>query len=176
MKQLFTFTLVLFCSISFGQRQKTEVPEALLEAIKTDVWTPFMEAYDELDPQKLKSFHSDDIIRISINQNDIRSGQTYLESFGGFLVGVKERGAKVRIAFAILSTAIDSSGEMAYQTGYYRFSSKRAGESDFVHRGYGYFNVGLKKVDGQWKIWLDSDKRADITDEDFANHELVYEL
>lgn len=175
MKQLIT-TFFLCCFVlSFGQKKST-VSEEIIAAIKKDVWIPFMEAYDELDPNKLKSIHSQEIVRITIDQNEIKSGESYLEHFGNFLVNVRQRGSKVGISFAILSTAIDESEEIAYQTGYYRFSSQGKNDDEMVIRGYGYFNVGLKEEDGVWKIWLDSDKKSDISHSDFSNSKTVYEL
>ncbi len=175
MKQLIT-SLFLLCSIlSFGQKDNT-VSKEIVDAIKQDVWIPFMESYVELNPNKLKSIHSQEIVRVTIDQNEIKSGESYLEHFGGFLVNVKQRGSKVGIAFAILSTAIDKSEEMAYQTGYYRFSSQGKKDDEMVVRGYGYFNVGLKLEDGIWKIWLDSDKKSDISHSDFSKLKTLYEI
>ena len=175
MKQFTTTLLLLFVMLSFGQKGN-DISEEIVEAIKKDVWVPFMESYEELDPNKLKSIHSPEIVRVSIDQNEIKSGESYLAYFGDFLVNVKQKEGKVEIAFAILSTAVDGSKEMAYQTGYYRFSSLDKKTNKMVVRGYGYFNVGLKLEDNVWKIWLDSDKRADITGKDFSNQKIIYEL
>ncbi|MGX1930028.1 hypothetical protein [Flagellimonas sp. 2504JD4-2] len=175
MKQL-TILLFLFCvTISFGQK-KNVVSDEIIEAIKNDVWIPFMESYDELDPNKLKSVHSQEIVRITIDQNVIRSGESYLEHFANFLVNSKKQGNKVAISFAILSTAVDESEELAYQTGYYRFSSQGKNDEEMVVRGYGYFNVGLKEEEGVWKIWIDSDQKSDISDSDFSKSKTLYEL
>ncbi|MEX0315721.1 MAG: hypothetical protein AB3N18_16205 [Allomuricauda sp.] len=175
MKLTINFIFLVCVALSFGQEKKN-VPTEIIEAIKNDVWMPFMESYAELDSDKLKSIHSKDIVRVTIDQNEIRTGQPYIDYFSGFLDIVKERGSQVSIAFAILSTAVDESGDLGYQTGYYCYSSKRKDDEKMIPRGYGYFNVGLKKVNGTWKIWLDSDKNAEITHEDFKNHETVYEL
>nr|WP_299385370.1 nuclear transport factor 2 family protein [Allomuricauda sp.] len=175
MKQLSTFVLLFCMAISFGQKKNT-VSQEVVEAIKKDVWIPFMESYNELDPNKLKSIHSQEIVRITIDQNVVKSGESYLEHFAGFLKKVKQNGGKVSIAFAIESTALDESEEIAYQTGYYRFSSQGKNDEEMVVRGYGYFNVGLKLEDDGWKIWLDSDKKSDISHKDFSNHKTLYEL
>ena len=135
-----------------------------------------MEAYAELDAKKLKSIHAVDIFRVTIDQNEVRTGEAYLEEFGGFLEQVKDRKGKLGIAFAILTTAIDSSGDLAYQTGYYEFSSQGENDPNLVVRGYGLFNVGLRKTNGIWKLFLDSDKRIDITKAEFEDQEIVYRL
>lgn len=175
MKQSTTIFLLLCSMLSFGQKENT-ISEEIVAAIKKDVWIPFMESYAELNPIKLKSIHTQDIVRVTIDQNEIELGENYLEYFGGFLVNVKQQGSKVGIAFAILSTAVDESEEMAYQTGYYRFSSLDKTSDEMVVRGYGYFNVGLRLEKGQWKIWLDSDRGSDISHSEFRNQKTLYEL
>lgn len=175
MKQLSTILCLLCLTLAFGQKKNT-VSDEIVEAIKTDVWIPFMEAYDELDSNKLKSVHSQEIVRITIDQNVIKSGESYLEHFGGFLDTMKQKGGKMGIAFVILSTAIDESEEIAYQTGYYRYSSQNKNDEEMEVRGYGYFNVGLKLEDEGWKIWMDSDKKSEISDQEFNEHKILYEL
>lgn len=176
MKQLTTTLLLLCLSFSFAQK-KAEVSDEIVSAIKKDVWIPFMESYNELNSNKLMSIHSRDIVRVTIDDNQIKSGETYLEYYGKFLNIVKDKGGKVAIAFAIASTAIDESEEIAYQTGYYRFSTLSKDGEEMVVRGYGYFNVGLKlEDDNVWRIWLDSDKKAEITDSEFNAHKTVYEI
>lgn len=147
-----------------------------MEAIKNDVWVPFMEAYDQLDSQKIKSIHTQDIVRVTISQNNIESGNRYLEGFGGFLDGVKDRGNHLSIAFAILTTALNSAEDVAYQTGYYRLSRYETKNTEPQYTGYGFFNVGLRKENGTWKIWLDSDSRTDISGDQFESSKINYEL
>nr|WP_299173466.1 nuclear transport factor 2 family protein [uncultured Allomuricauda sp.] len=175
MKQALTILFLCCAFSSFGQ-QKNTVSDEVIEAIRDDVWIPFMEAYAEFDSDKLKSIHSKDIVRVTIDQNQIETGEKYLENFGDFLQHMKQAGNEVAIAFAIQSTAIDEGGALAYQTGYYRYSSKRNGEEKLTPRGYGYFNVALKKESEMWKLWLDSDKQTDISDKDFQAQEILYEL
>ena len=176
MKHLITLTLVLYVGMTFGQMQQTQISDALLQSIEKDVWIPFMEAYDESNSKKLKSIHSKDIVRVTVDQNQIETGEAYLEHFGGFVESVKQRGGQLGIAFAILTTATNENGTLAYQTGYYRFSAKQAGDKELKVQGYGHFNVGLRKENGTWKIWLDSDARTDISHEDFNTQEIIYEL
>ncbi len=177
MKQFILASLLLIGGYaSSQQREPEEVSKEVIQSIKTDVWIPFMESYAELNPEKLKGLHTKDIVRIYLSQNLIRTGEPYLERFSGFLDSSKERGDKVAIAFAILSTAIDDDETLAYQTGYYKFSSKRKDDTEMMVRGYGYFTVGLKKVNGKWKLWLDTDERTDISEEEFNAKGVLYEL
>ena len=167
MKQsILTAVLCCLSLFSFGQTS-----DEILQEIEKDVWLPFMEAYDESDPEKLKSIHTKDIIRVIMEQGEIKTGESYLENFADFVAT-----NRVGIAFVILSTSVDQNGELAYQHGYYRFSSKGNNDDDLVIRGYGEFNVGLRKENGSWKIWLDSDKHASISHEEFNSQKIRYEL
>lgn len=177
MRRLIIPMLLLLANIVFAQqREAEEVPQEILSAIQKDVWIPFMEAYQQSDSKKLKSIHAQDIIRVTKDNNRIETGASYLERFGGFVESVQKRGRKMEIAFALLSTAINGEETLAYQTGYYRFSSKTADDEDFVIRGYGKFDVCLKRINGQWKLWLDADTGANISDADFNAHEVIYTL
>ena len=177
MKQLITLGLLLVFGLSCAQQgQKREVSDKVLSSIENDVWVPFMEAYIESDGEKLKSIHSPDIVRVTTDQNVVKSGETYLNEFGGFVENVGKSGRKIGISFAILTTAINEEETLAYQTGYYQFSSQGPDDASLQVRGYGKFSVGLKKVDGSWKIFLDSDERTDISKSEFSAQEIVYEL
>jgi len=174
MKIGYSFLFYLCCSLLFAQQK--QVPKEIIQSIEQHVWIPFMEAYSELDASKLVGLHSKDIVRVFLATNDIQTGEPYLEGFGAFLENTKENGGQVGIAFALKSTAVDASGSFAYQTGYYEFSSKNKDDPDFIVRGYGQFNVGLQKIEGTWKLFLDADERIDLTLEEFENQDMVYRL
>ncbi|MER3317083.1 MAG: hypothetical protein RIB79_02205 [Allomuricauda sp.] len=177
MKKSFAIILLFLVFVQcFGQSSPKQVPSEIMEAIKNDVWIPFMKAYDQLDSQKIKSIHTQDIVRVTISQNNIESGSNYLEGFGGFLDSVKNTGDHLDIAFAILTSAINSTEDVAYQTGYYRLSRYDTTDAEPQYVGYGFFNVGLRKENGTWKIWLDSDSRTDISKDEFESSKIVYEL
>ncbi|UII75746.1 nuclear transport factor 2 family protein [Flagellimonas sp. HMM57] len=159
-----------------GQNSDRAISEELLDSIKTEIWIPFMESYAYLDSDKLKSIHSDEIVRITLDQNNIQTGQDYLENFSGYIDDVKQQGGGLDISFVILSTAINETEDIAYQTGYYRFSSKQKGEKDLSIRGYGKFHVTLKKEEGLWKLVLDSDKRIQLSHNEFNGQKTIYKL
>lgn len=176
--KLFTFMiLLLFCGPSYGQEEgRSQKEELTISAIKRDIWVPFMEAYRDYDEEKLKSIHTADIVRINIDNNRVRLGEPYLKEFAAFLPRMKENGDKVGIAFVILTTALNDSKEIAYQTGYYQFQMQSKDEEELTPRGYGYFHVGLRKENGIWKIFLDSDKKVDMYPAQFKGKNTVYEL
>lgn len=169
MKYFIIVFFILFINLGFTQ-------EKTILSIKNDVWIPYMEAFKTLDTDKFKSVYTKDIIRVEIEKNNIKLGKTYFQDFGGFLESTKKKGGGIKVAFAIISTAIDTNEKIAYQTGYYQFSLRKAGEKDFKVGGYGYFNVGLKKKKGKWKIFLDSDNEANISEKDFRQAGALYEL
>ncbi|NAY90868.1 DUF4440 domain-containing protein [Muricauda sp. JGD-17] len=170
------FFLLVFGLTLAQQQQPVQISEDILKSIEQDVWIPFMEAYDQSDSQKLRAIHSKNIIRVTMAQNQIEIGEAYLDNFGNFVENVKENGSKIGIAFALLTTALDKTEQLAYQTGYYRFSSKHHDEKELMVRGYGEFSVVLKKENGQWKIWLDADKRINLSHEDFNGQKMIYKL
>lgn len=160
----------------FAQDSASIVSPEIIDAIKKDIWVPFMESYRDLDSKKLKSIHTADIFRVTIDNNRVETGMKYLEKFGGFIDGIKERGNGLGIAFSIMTSAIDDTGKLVYQTGYYRFSQRRGDEEELTVRGYGFFNVALRNEDGKWKISLDSDKRTSIDEVKFQESGMIYEL
>lgn len=174
MKKVLT-VVALFC-VACSISQEKEVPTETTEAIKNDVWIPFMEAYRDYDEEKLKSIHSSDIIRVNIDNNQIRTGEAYLQEFAAFLPRMKETGDRVGIAFAILTTAFNESVELVYQTGHYQFQMQGPNEPELTPRGYGFFNVGLRKENGIWKIFLDSDTKVELTEEEFQKAGISYSL
>ncbi|MDT0607673.1 hypothetical protein [Croceitalea rosinachiae] len=172
-----TFLFLVLLPISLIlQSQKREISKTLVDSIKVDVWIPFMESYAELDSEKLKSIHTTDIFRVTTDNNTVKSGLPYLDEFGGFLNQVEKDGGQLGIAFSLLTTAINDIGDLVYQTGYYEFSSKNKNDENLVVRGYGKFNIGLRKIDGTWKLFLDVDKRIDISKNEFENQKIVYRL
>lgn len=174
MKYFIVTFFILFANIGFGQNPK--VSEDIILTIKNDVWIPYMEAFQNLDTDKFESIYTKDIIRVEMEKNSIKLGKTYFQDFGLFLKDTQKEGGGIRVVFVIISTAIAPNQKVAYQTGYYQFSLKKADEKDFNIGGYGYFNVGLKKQKGKWKIFLDSDKEANISEQEFRQAGDLYKL
>ncbi|MEQ8924369.1 MAG: hypothetical protein RLO81_01080 [Fulvivirga sp.] len=171
-----TLLLILFSVIAtFGGEQPAPVQASHedIEKIKTDVWQPFMESYRDLDITKFKSIHDENLLRVTINENRIERGSEYFDNVERFLGFVKANNKSIDISFAILSTAIK--GDDGYQTGYYRLRSINA-EGEYVVRNYGLFNVALKKVDGVWKLTMDSDKSVQLSDDEYSNVKIQYAL
>jgi len=174
---LYIALTIFFFSFNFiyGQQNKPiETSEEIMAAVFQDVWQPFMESYRELDVEKFESIHAKDLTRVSISRNKIQSYADYFPEMKGFFQQIKKSGRQIDIRFAIVSTA--NEGDKTYQTGYYCFRSRGSDSEEFQPRGYGFFNVLLKKRDGTWKISLDADNRSTITEEEFKNAGTIYGL
>lgn len=131
------------------------------EAINKDVWYNFMQAYQDLDAGLFNRIHTDDVIRVPVDGNAIYIGQEYkdrnLENFNRW----NGRALKQKIEFSFINRVVK--GDWAYEIGIYKLTRYNGGQSKSY---YGKFNVTLKKVDGLWKIFLDSDtNEGDTIDE-----------
>jgi ketosteroid isomerase-like protein len=166
---LFTFTN------SIGQEvDSIESNEDIMISVYNDLWQPFMESYRDLDIEKFKSLQANDLTRVSIDRNTIQTKTKYFEEIEGFFKHFMKMDRQLDIKFSILSTAIGEN--KVFQTGYYCVGSKTIDSESFHPMGYGFFTVVLIKEDGQWKISLDADKQSDITDDEFRNSEVFYEI
>ena len=142
MKYLTILALSLFFGLTFGQpKQKAEVSKAILESIKKMfgflLWKPMTNPirYFEIHPCPRHC-------QGHLGQQYHRDRGILFGELWGFVENIKEKGGQLGIAFAILSTAINEEKNIAYQTGYYRLSSKRADDPNLVVRGYGHLALG----------------------------------
>ena len=159
-------TLVLLLGLSqFAWAQQSEQ-----EAIDKNVWFNFMQAYQDLDAGLFNRIHTDDVIRVSVDGNAIHIGQEYkdrnLENFNRW----NGQGLKQKIEFSFINRIVK--GEWAYELGIYKLTRYSGSQSKSY---YGKFNVALKKVDGIWKIYLDSDtnEQRSIGEADFQAGEVL---
>lgn len=173
-RKFFGFILIVFPLLAQAQWAPPPVPDTLLNSIASDIWIPFMEAYRDYDSKKIMSLHTIDVIRVSEKSGTIDQGQAYIEAFGKAVSSWQEQDREMRIAFSIINTSYGSG--LVSQRGYYRISAREPGEESITPRGYSEFNVILRHENGQWKFALDSDRRVEITEEDFQATGLVYQL
>lgn len=157
------------CALSLFARAQSS-PEQ--EAINKDVWYNFMQAYQDLDAGLFNQIHTDDVIRVSVDRGEMYIGQEYkdrnLEMFNRW------NGERVRqkIEFSFFSRV--QKGEWAHETGIFKLTRYRGFQSKSY---YGKFNVTLKKAQGTWKIYLDSDtnENGSIGEDDFLKgNQLFY--
>jgi ketosteroid isomerase-like protein len=173
-RKFFILILIATPIMSKGQWTPPEVPDSLLSSVAKDIWIPFMEAYRDYDAEKIMALHTDDIIRVSEKSGTIDTGRPYIEAFGGALSRWQEEGRVMRISFAIINTSYGAG--WVSQRGYYKISAKEPGDEAIIPRGYSEFNVLLRYEDGRWKFAVDSDRRVEISEEEFQGTGLVYKL
>lgn len=133
--------------------------------IDQQVWIPFMESYSNFEGEKFIALHSEKMIRVGQNNNEIRTIEDYA-------VGIREwwpkqilKGEKRKLELRFtqrIATEID-----AFEVGIYKVSYLKEGGSTENH--YGQFHVVLKKENGIWKITVDADSNHEktISEEDF---------
>ena len=179
MKLLFfiSLSISLFIStLAFSQKgQPLPVDKTIVEAVKQDVWIPFMESYRDLDFKKLTSIHTKDILRVSPKMNQIQSGEAYLQTLNSFFQQIEGLKYQMNIRFAIVSSA--TSEDKVYQEGYYSIGLKANPEKPYQSTGFSSFSiVAEKEANGKWKISFDSDQPTQLTEEEFQKSGIVYQL
>jgi|GEM_PF-2477122 len=165
---------VLMPYVSKSQQTVQMVDSTTIASIKKDVWIPFMQSYHHLDIDKFRSIYTPDVIRISIDLNKIEVGQDYFASIESFFETIEKRKLQMTIKFSVLSTAI--SDTIAYQEGYYSIGIRSNNQEAFKFSGYSRFSVMLQKKEDIWKISIDSDKRTQITEDEFVSSGALYSI
>ena len=156
---LFVF-LSLFWFPTFGQ--------SIEEQINEDVWYPFVHTYNSFDADSFMSIHTADVVRVTRDGQNIQVGEEYARSVRGNCARGLENDARRSIEFTFKERI--HSEDSGFEVGYYRVHySDARGDAQQVF--YGEFHVVLKKVDGKWKIAVDSDtsQEGTIGEEDFIN-------
>ena len=122
------------------------------EAINKDVWFNFMQAYQDLDASLFNQIHSNDVLRVMVDNDEILIGQDYkdvnLELFNGW----NATNLKQKIEFSFTSRVQQK--DWAYEVGIFKLTRFNNG---IPRSFYGKFHVTLKKEFGTWKIFIDSD-------------------
>jgi ketosteroid isomerase-like protein len=146
MKKIICLLLLVFVTAMATSQQKKKYDHA--KEINEELWSAFVEAYNERNAEKYLAVHTQDIVRIT--QGGIRQG---LEFRSGIRKSFDRKDLPKReIEFKFEHRIHDR--EMAYEVGYFKVTYFRDGaEEDY----YGRFSVLLKKEDGKWKIAQDWD-------------------
>lgn len=157
----FTLLSVLFTflwSSTFAQTDSVQ------QVINKEVWLPFIETYTNLDAEGFMAIHTEDVIRIIRDDKNIRVGEEYAISQRESSKRSKANKATRNIQFSFIDRF--AKGDIAVESGYYKVKWK-SGDQEGI--SYGAFEVILKKVDGHWKIFIDSDTSQNntLTEADF---------
>ncbi|TAE13003.1 MAG: hypothetical protein EAZ95_11745 [Bacteroidetes bacterium] len=130
-----------------------------LKEINQDVWTPFAEAYQELNVKKYKALHRQDLIRATGAGKQIKDLPTYSAEVGKWFAELKTQKSQVSIKFRFLERICN--GKTASERGIYELMI--ANEADKEQRYYGKFHVFLRKEKKKWKIAIDYDSNEGDT-------------
>lgn len=145
MKKLYFLTLLLLAQSLFAQN-KVE------EAINKDVWYNFMQAYQDLDASLFNQIHTNDVLRVPADQNEMLIGQEYkdknLDTFNRW----NAQRVRQKIEFSFYKRI--QKKDWAYEIGIFKLTRFNGRQSKSY---YGKFNVTLKRISGIWKIYIDSD-------------------
>jgi len=150
---------LLSISISaFGQNLQKEIED--------QIWTPFTKAWESNNSQAYNDLHTDDVWRIT--PQGLVVGDEYKNRNEERMSNNKNQSRKIEFWFEHRL----ANGNNAYQVGYYRITDTSTTETQYY---YGRFHVGLKKIDGQWKISQDWDTSningGEVTAEEYAKGE-----
>lgn len=154
--------LVMLYSNAFAQSEQ--------EKINRDVWYNFMQAYQDLNASLFNHIHTDDVLRIPIDQNQILIGREYKDSNLNMFNLWNEHKIKQRIQFSFINRI--QKGDWAYEVGVYKLTRYNAYGAEHM---YGKFNVTLKRVNGVWKIYIDADtsEGTSVEESDFQKARIL---
>lgn len=159
------FSVLLTPLFTFSQTDSVQ------HQINEDVWYPFIESYASFNDKAFMSIHTEDVIRISRDGQRIQVGEEYAKAMERNAKWSIENKRKRTIEFSFLERF--STGDTAFEVGYYKVMSYEPEKEPKAY--YGIFQVVLKKVDDQWKLFVDSDTSIDnsLTEEDFLKGEIL---
>lgn len=129
-------------------------PQEIITAINEQVWIPFCESFAQNDADSFLALHTADAVRVTALPKDVKIGDAFREETSTQMQQFKSAGMSFTLTLRFTLRA--NSGDAAFETGAYRFESKTGGQV-----GYGKFQALLRRIDGRWKVALDSDEPAD---------------
>jgi ketosteroid isomerase-like protein len=144
--------LVFLCLLSVDVWAQQD---RVFEQIDEQLWIPYIKAYNEFNTRAFMALHTPDVIRVKRESSQIMVGTAYRknEYRRNSISQSKdwERNLEIRFVDRLVEGAI------AYEVGYYRVSLAKPGSSPL----YGMFHTTLKRIDGEWKIYIDEDEVLD---------------
>lgn len=160
MKFFSGFSAFFLCltSFVFAQDHQKEINE--------QVWKPFLKASSEFDGEAFMSVQSKDLVQASLESGRVLNYQQYEQNIVPNFKRIRSE-AKVKRTTEMRFTERIANHQFAYERGYFKSVTVRAnGET---RTGYSEFYMVLRKENGQWKIFVDSDSSLGgiITEEMF---------
>lgn len=154
------FCLVLITF--FGVRADAEDIQLQIDR---DVWIPLFTASNAFDAEAFLTLQSRDVVRVSVDSKDVSGLARYQSEIREGFKRAKERGIVRKSEVRFLER--NASGELAYETGYFRSQVTLPSGEQQVR--YSRFEFVLRKEGGKWRILIDKDTSdgGRITEEQF---------
>jgi ketosteroid isomerase-like protein len=140
-------TLLLFACKGFAQS------DSLQKQINSDVWTPFINAFNNQDTDGFMSVHSKELTRVIQDNNMIFGYQRYYEQNKSSDQRSKQNKTKRNIELRFIQRI--AGNDRAFEIGY--FKGTVTPENGSPGTFYGKFHVLMRKENGKWKILMDAD-------------------
>ena len=155
-----TWQIIFLSAISFFA---TAQGSTEFQLINSQVWEPFIKAFNGYHTKDFMALHTEDVIRVSRGSKQIMVGTDYRKSqFRGNAIS-RSRDLEREIELRFIDRLVQ--GNVAYEVGYYKLTVRRPEEATDVY--YGLFHVTLKKMEGKWRIYIDSDEGLELTEGEF---------
>lgn len=135
--------------------------------IDTQVWLPMLRASDRLDADGFLAVQSRDLVRVSIDRNEVYGFDRYSNEIRAGFARARERGVRRTSNMRFLTRT--HSADLARETGIFRSEVTRAHGETRV--SYTAFEMILRKEGGRWKLLVDQDtwRGGKITEQEYLN-------
>ncbi|MCB9279353.1 MAG: nuclear transport factor 2 family protein [Lewinellaceae bacterium] len=144
-------------------------PGPLQQEINAQVWKPFLESFNSYDAETFMAVHHPEAIRVIEDADKVLDFEAYGEnSRTGFQRG-KESGVKRELTLRFTRRIAGEAN--AFEVGVYR--SRITRPDGTTNDYFGIFHVVLKKRDGRWQIWVDSDTSEGASEEAYLAAEAM---
>lgn len=143
--------LALVATAAFGEARAVENDVA--REIDAQVWIPMLAASDRFDAEGFLAVQSPDLVRVSIDRNEVYGLDRYSRELVAGFARARERGIARRSDIRFL-TRTHSNG-LARDTGIFR--SETVMPNGEKRLGYTAFEMILRKEQERWKILVDQD-------------------
>ena len=144
----FFICIIMTCSLSSYNQESVE---SIRKAIDTQVWYPFHDAFENLNPVGLNELYAEDVIRVTPAGLDTEEvfKKTNVVRFNKN----KKDGIKILLDFWFESR--DTDATTSYEVGFFKITS--TDNSGVSRETYGQFHIVIKQIEGVWKITQDYD-------------------
>lgn len=161
--KLIFLSLIAYSSHLFSQTNERRDQDE----IDSQVWVPFIKAYNHNDYTEFNKLHSDNIRRVG--RWGILMGEEYKQRN---IKSFKENDSlNIHREIEIWFDMRVAKGNYGYEVGYYKITTSKPGSSENEFH-YGVFHVVLEKNRGVWEIVQDWDD-SKIGDRELSNTDFM---